>query len=129
MLLYHGTDVNSALSILNDGLDASRLLQYQQRVSQLGPGFYTCRQPDIAWFFASMAPGNRDRGYTVVEMEIEQADLERLMATGMAIEAPILNVAFPASQVWFALRAFESLNRQATFRPFRASSIDRKGIE
>jgi hypothetical protein len=75
-----------------------------------------------------MAPGNRNKGYTVVEIEIAQADLEHLMADGMAVEAPILNVTFPAIQIWFALRSFEILNRQALFRPFHLSSyIDGTG--
>ena len=71
MILYHGTDLDSALDILNHGLDASKLSRLQAgRPTQLGSGWYAATGPEAAWFFASLAPGNRDRGFTVIELEI-----------------------------------------------------------
>ena len=41
MILYHGTDIDSALDILNHGLDAGKLTALQrERPAQLGHGWY-----------------------------------------------------------------------------------------
>lgn len=119
MILYHGTDVDSALDILNYGLDASKLLPLQQdRPSQLGMGWYASCQADVAWFFASLAPGNVGRGYTVIEIDIPEAVLDQLVTERQAIRHTIANVPFDAQQYWFSTNAFEVLNRQAIFRPY-----------
>lgn len=56
MILYHGTDLDSALTILNEGLDAQKLSNLQaDRPTQLGPGWYAAVEPEAAWFFASLA--------------------------------------------------------------------------
>jgi len=38
--LYHGTDIESALDILNNGLNGDRLLALQTQPVQLGKGWY-----------------------------------------------------------------------------------------
>src|SRR5215475_7292448 len=57
MILYHGTDVDSVLDILNHGLDAAKLKALQlDRPTQLGRGWYAAYEAEVAWFFASLAP-------------------------------------------------------------------------
>jgi hypothetical protein len=60
--LYHGTDVNSALDILNNGLNRDRLRALQTEPVQLGIGWYAAFDPQIAWFFATLAPGLNESG-------------------------------------------------------------------
>jgi hypothetical protein len=120
MILYHDTDVASALDILNQGLDATTWLALQRgRRTQLGVGWYAACDAEVAWFFASLAPGNTGRGYTVIELEVPEDLLNQLVAAGQAIRMTIANVPFVAQQYWFALEAFDLLNARATFRPSR----------
>jgi hypothetical protein len=119
MILYHGTDIDSALDILNHGLDAAKLTALQlDRPTQLGHGWYAAYEAEVAWFFASLAPGNVGRGYTVIEIDIPEDILNQLVATRQAIRSTIVNVPFRAQQYWFDLRAFAVLNAHATFRPY-----------
>ena len=81
MILYHGTDIDSALDILNHGLDAAKLTALQlDRPTQLGRGWYATYEAEVAWFFASLAPGNVGRGYAVIEIEIPEDMLNQLVA-------------------------------------------------
>lgn len=117
--LYHGTDWESALDILNSGLDVENLRRLQpDRATQLGPGWYVTESPDIAWYFASIAPGLTDDGYTVIEMRVAQTDLQSLLARGLAVRRQIINVVFAGEQYWFSPDAFAFLNEQAIFRPY-----------
>ena len=119
MILYHGTDIDSALDILNYGLDAAKLTALQlDRPTQLGHGWYAAYEAEVAWFFASLAPGNVGRGYTVIEIDIPDDILNQLVAARQAIGRAIVNVPFGAQQYWFDLRAFAVLNAHATFRPY-----------
>jgi len=119
MILYHGTDVDSALNILNHGLDAAKLTALQlDRPTQLGRGWYAAYEAEVAWFFASLAPGNVGRGYAVIEIDIPEDILNQLIAAQQAIRSAIVNVPFGAQQYWFDLRAFAVLNAHATFRPY-----------
>ena len=119
MILYHGTDIDSALDILNHGLDAAKLTALQlDRPTQLGRGWYAAYEAEVAWFFASLAPGNVGRGYTVIEIDIPDDMLNQLVAVRQAIRSAIVNVPFGAQQYWFDLRAFAVLNAHATFRPY-----------
>ena len=119
MILYHGTDIDSALDILNHGLDAAKLTALQlDRPTQLGHGWYATYEAEVAWFFASLAPGNVGRGYTVIEIDIPDDILIQLVADRQAIRSAIVNVPFGAQQYWFDLRAFAVLNAHATFRPY-----------
>ncbi|MBX3052084.1 MAG: hypothetical protein KF753_11450 [Caldilineaceae bacterium] len=120
MFFYHGTDIDSALDILNDGLSVERLRLLQSlRQTQLGPGLYVTEDPETAWFFASLAPGNRGRGYTVLEIELADSAFEKLRRNGFVYVEEIVNVPFRAMQYRFALTAFAEINAQAIFRPFR----------
>lgn len=119
IILYHGTDWESALDILNFGLSVENLRRLQSgRVTQLGPGWYLTASPDIAWYFASLAPGSTDGGYTVLEMEIGRTDLQSLLAQGLAIRRQIVNVPFSGEQYWFSPDVFAFLNERAIFRPY-----------
>jgi hypothetical protein len=124
MILYHGTDVDSALDILNHGLDAAKLTALQlDRPTQLGLGWYAAYDAEVAWFFASLAPGNVGRGYTVIEIDIPEDVLEQLVAARQAIRSAIANVPFGAQQYWFDLGAFEVLNARATLRPYAGQEL------
>lgn len=118
MLLYHGTDMDSALDILNHGLDADRLTALQHnRPPQLGTGWYAACEAEVAWFFASLAPGNVGRGYTVIEIDIPDNLLNDLIAAKQAVQSTIANVPFVAQQYLFTVDAFAILNARATLRP------------
>lgn len=120
MIFYHGTDVDSALDILNNCLDGERLgLLQSPRQTQLGPGLYVAADPEIAWFFASLAPGNQGRGYTVLEIELADRAFEKLRGNGLVYVEEIVNVPFRAIQYRFAVAAFDEINAVAVFRPFR----------
>jgi len=120
IVLCHGTDVDSALDILNNGLDAEHLLALQAgRPVQIRAGWYTALNPEVAWFFASLAPGDKGQGHTVIEMHLNVSDLEALFARGLAVRRIIFNVPFTAEQIWFDVTAFEFLNSHAEFRPYR----------
>lgn len=120
MLFYHGTDLDSALDILNNGLSAQRLRFYQSpRQTQLGPGLYVAQDPEIAWFFASLAPGNRGRGYSVIEIELPDAAFIALRRNGLVHGEEIVNVPFRAEQYRLDVNAFDRLNELAIFRPYR----------
>ena len=119
MILYHGTDIDSALDILNHGLDAVKLTALQlERPTQLGRGWYATYDAEMAWFFASLAPGNVGRGYAVIEIDIPEDVLNQLLEARQAIRSAIVNVPFGAQQDWFDLSAFAVLNAHATFRPY-----------
>jgi hypothetical protein len=117
--LYHGTDVDSALDILNNGLNPERLLKLQVNPVQLGPGLYiyTAMDVDVAWFFASLAPHAETLEYTVIEISLPVLELNYLLDRKDARIEPIVNVQFKAEQVWFSLNAFDFLNKVADFRP------------
>ena len=118
--LYHGTDAQSALDILNNGLQADKLLALQARHPvQSGVAWYAACDPEVAWFFASLAPGDTAQGCTVIEMSIPLAVLERLIMAGLASRERIANVPFMAEQIRFDLATFDVLNAQAEFRPSR----------
>lgn len=119
MILYHGTDVDSALDILNNGLNGERLRLLQSpRQTQLGPGLYVAEDPEIAWFFASLAPGNRGRGYTIIEIELTDAAFAQLRRDGYVRQEEIVNVPFRARQFLLDVNAFGRVNEQAVFRPY-----------
>jgi len=88
------------------------------RLVQIRTGWYTARDTDVAWFFASLAPGDKGRGYAVIEIHLKVSDLEKLLVRGLAIQSAIRNVPFIAEQVWFDVAAFELLNSRAEFRPY-----------
>ena len=119
MILYHGADIDSALDILNHGLDAAKLTALQRdRPTQLGRGWYAAYEAEVVWFFASLAAGNVGRGYAVIEIEIPADMLNQLIAARQAIRSAVVNVPFGAQQYWFDLSAFAVLNAHATFRPY-----------
>lgn len=115
--LYHGTDVYSALDILNNGLNPDRLVKLQVNPVQLGPGLYTALDVNVAWFFASLAPNAETLEYTVIEISLPVVELNYLLDRKEARIEPIVNVQFKAQQVWFSLTAFDFLNQVAEFRP------------
>ncbi|MCT7954303.1 hypothetical protein [Laspinema palackyanum] len=115
--LYHGTDVYSALDILNNGLNPDRLVKLPVNPVQLGPGLYTALDLDVAWFFASLAPNAETLEYTVIEISLSVVELKYLLDRKDARIEPIVNVKFKAQQVWFSLTAFDFLNQVAEFRP------------
>jgi len=119
VILYHGTDQESALNILNHGLNVEHLRKFQVvSVTQLGEGWYTTDNVDIAWYFASIAPGTIDSGYTVIEMIISSALLENLLEQELVSRQSIVNVSFLGEQYWFHPEVFQILNQQATFQPY-----------
>ena len=118
VVLYHGTDWESALDILNHGIDIINLRKLQRSETQLGEGFYTTDNSDTAWFFASTAPGVIDRTYTVIELEMHLEHLESLLEQGLAIKEPVVNIVFQAEQIWFHPDTFDFLNHNALIRPF-----------
>ncbi|ETW98949.1 hypothetical protein [Candidatus Entotheonella palauensis] len=118
MILFHGTDIDSALDILNNGLDATKLRALQlNRPTQLGMGWYAACDAEVAWFFASLAPGNKGRGYTVIEIDIPENILQQLITSQFALRHTIANVPFGAQQYRFDVAAFVTLNAHAVFRP------------
>lgn len=120
LAFYHGTDLDSALNILNDGLQSQPLVALQSgRPVDLGRGWYTTMDAEVAWYFAPLAPGNIARGCTVIEMEITKDDFEHLVKRGDVIQAPIQNVLFVAEQYLFKPNAFDYLNAHAVFRPHK----------
>lgn len=127
VVLYHGTDWESALDILNFGLDAGKLRRLQSgRRTQLGAGWYVTEDIDIAWYFASLAPGLTDGGYTVIEMAMDRSDLDTLLQQELALQRPIANVPYSGQQLWFSPTAFAFLNERARFRPY---SGEETGVE
>lgn len=121
--LYHGTDWESALDILNHGLNIEHLRQFQVgRMTQLGEGWYTTDTPNIAWYFASIAPGAVGNSYTVIEMRILWEHLEILLDQQWAIKSPINNVLFEGKQYWFHPDSFPFLNEQVVFHPYIGAS-------
>ncbi len=118
IVFYHGTDWESALDILNHGLDIVKLRRLQRAVTQLGEGLYTTDNLDTAWFFASIAPGAADISYTVLEIELLVEHLESMLEQGLAIRQTIINVVFPSEQIWFHPDTFAFINKNALFRPF-----------
>ena len=120
IILYHGTAIESALDILNNGLNVEKLVEIQsKRVVQIGSGWYATESIDVAWFFASTALETMDQEGTVVEMELFLEHLESLFEQGLAAKSEILNVFFQGEQIWFHLDALDFLNQNAVFRPYR----------
>ena len=120
LIFYHGTDLDSALHILNNGLDPQRLMVLQSgRPVHLGQGWYTSLDSEVAWFFAPLAPGNVGRGYTVVEMRLSKNDFETLVEQNLVVKSQIMNVMFIAEQYWFHPSSFDFLNAKAIFRPHK----------
>jgi hypothetical protein len=118
LTLYHGTDIESALDILNNGLNGDRLLALQTQPVQLGIGLYAALDPEVAWFFATLAPGLEALGCTVIEMSLPVVELNYLLDKGEARIEPITNVMFSAKQIWFSINTFELLNAKAEFKPY-----------
>ena len=118
--LYHGTDLKSAIDILTHGLDAHKLgtLQAGRKV-QLGKGWYTTDNATAALYFASIAPGNMDKGATVLEIELFVEHLEMLIEQRLVKTGKIANVQFDADQYLFDIQTFEFLNQHATLRPYK----------
>ena len=49
MILYNGTDIDSALDVLNYGLDAAKLTALQlDRPTQFGRGWYAAYEAEVA---------------------------------------------------------------------------------
>ena len=120
VILYHGTDVKSGLDILNNGLNAKKLLMLQTgHLVQIRTGWYVALDPKVAWFFASLAPGDRGQGYTVLKIHLKTRDLDKLFNLGLAKQSVIYNVPFAAEQIWFNKASFEFLNTNADFSPYR----------
>lgn len=117
IILYHGTDVDSALDVLNHGISLAKLRMLQTGATQFGEGFYTTDKVEVAWFFASMAPGTLDKSYTVIECELLVEHLKDLLEQGLALQAPVANTTFIGQQIWFHPDAFEFVNENAKFRP------------
>lgn len=119
VILYHGTDVESALDILNHGLNVERLLELQsKRPVQMGAGWYTTEDIDVAWYFAALSLETMYQEGTVIEMELFVEHFESLIEQGLAVKSEIHNVLFQGEQIWFHLNAFEFLNQNAIFRPY-----------
>ena len=119
VVLYHGTDWESALDILNHGLNIENLRALQiGRMTQLGEGWYTTDNVDIAWYFASIAPGAIENSYTVIEMIIHLEHLESLFEQRRVIKHQIVNVLFQGEQYWFHPDAFRFLNQHEFFQPY-----------
>lgn len=117
VILYHGTDVDSALDILNNGLNQERLLNHQNEDLQLGSGWYTAIEPNVAWFFATLAAEALEL-CTVIEMHIKEELLGDLLKRDWARREVVVNVPFEGEQIWFAIDAFDLLNEQAQFVPY-----------
>lgn len=119
VIFYHGTDLESAIDIIQNGLNLDNLIQQQAgRPTQLGIGWYTTDDINIAWYFASIAPGALERKYVIVVMEMFQEHLESLVEQGLLIKQEIINVPFQGDQYWFHPDSFNFLNQQAYFRPY-----------
>lgn len=116
--LYHGTAIDSALHILNNGLSTEKLSALQTRPVQSGPGLYVAFEPRVAWYFATLAP-LAIKGCTVIEILLRKDQFEHLLETGQARRETITSVLFNAEQVVFFLPTFDFLNQHAEFRPYR----------
>lgn len=87
-IFYHGTDVDSLLSILNEGLQAEKLRRLQsKRKVQAGAGWYVTDNISAAWYFATIAYGNEDKGSAVVEIELFIEHFELLVDQGFVKKA------------------------------------------
>lgn len=116
--LYHGTDVYSALDILNNGLNSERLVKLQvNHPVQLGPGLYTAIDLDVAWFFASLDPTAETLEYTVIEISLPVVELKYLFDRKEARIESLVHGQFKVERVWFSIAAFDFLNQVAEFRP------------
>lgn len=119
VILYHGTDVDSALNILNHGLSDQDLEFWQAgRKLQSGSGWYTTDRAIAAHYFGVIAPGNRGRGNTIIAMEIFLEHLEMLLEQDLCKQETIRNVFFEANQYWFDKKSLSFLNEHALFRPY-----------
>lgn len=119
IILYHGTDVDSALNILNHGLNEQNLEFWQAgRRLQSGTGWYTSDSAIAAHYFGVIAPGNRGQGNTIIAMEIFLEHLEMLLEQRLCKRELIRNVFFEADQYWFDKKTLPFLNEHALFRPY-----------
>jgi|688.fasta_scaffold154300_2 hypothetical protein len=119
VIFYHGTDLDSLLSILNEGLQVDKLHHLQSmREVQSGAGWYVTDDIRAAWYFATIAYGNTYKGSAVVELELFIEHFELLVEQGLVKKSKIVNVHFDADQYLFDLQAFEFLNQHAAFRPY-----------
>jgi len=119
VVLYHGTDVESALNILNHGLSEQELEFWQTgRRLQSGSGWYTTDSTIAAHYFGVIAPGNRGRGNTIITMEIFLEHLEMLIEQRLCKKETIRNVFFEADQYWFDRTTLSFLNENALFAPY-----------
>ncbi len=119
VILYHGTNWENAIDILNHGLNIGRLIEIQSsKFVQTGIGWYTTENIDAAWYFASMSLETMNQEGTVIEMEIFLEHLESLFERGWATKSEIRNVLFQGEQIWFHLDALEFLNQNAVLRPY-----------
>jgi len=116
--LYHGTDITSALDILNNGLNVKQLQAKQKRPLQLGLGWYAALESEVAEFFGSLATNITGEHYTIIQMSLSNSDLDYLFATKQARQEVITNVHFVAEQIWFSPTSFDFLNERATFSPY-----------
>ena len=105
--------------LLRKGLGTQLLALQARHPVQSGAAWYVAFDPEVAWFFASLAPGDTAQGCTVIEMSLPRAVLEHLVTVGLASRERIANVPFVAEQLRFALATFDVLNAQAEFRPSR----------
>lgn len=120
LIFYHGTDLDSALDILNNGLAPQPLMLLQSgRSVHLGQGWYTSLDSEVAWFFAPLAPGNIGRGYTVVQMTLSKNDFKVLVDKNLVVKSQIMNVMFIAEEHRFDPSSFDFLNAKAIFRPHK----------
>jgi hypothetical protein len=121
VIFYHGTDLDSLLNILNDGLQVDKLRRLQSKHKvQSGAGWYVTDNISAAWYFATIAYGNKDRGSAVVEIELFIEHFELLVDQGLVKKSKIVNVHFDADQYLFDIQAFEFLNQHAAFRPYES---------
>lgn len=88
------------------------------RMTQLGEGWYATDNVDIAWYFASIAPGAIENSYTVLEMIIHLEHLESLFEQQLVIKNQIVNVLFQGEQYWFHPDTFRFLNQHTFFQPY-----------
>lgn len=120
LIFYHGTDLDSALDILNNGLAPQPLILLQSgRPVHLGQGWYTSLDSEVAWFFAPLAPGNIGRGYTVIQMTLSENDFKVLVDKNLVVKSQIMNVMFIAEEHRFDPSSFDFLNAKAIFRPHK----------
>jgi hypothetical protein len=102
IILYHGTDLNSANNLLNNGLDASQAAQY----NVTGEFWATESQADSDWFArTNPAAGTPAR----FEFEISEQDLQYLLNQGPQFVQP-----HGSTEYEFMPPSFPYLNQRMT---------------